>query len=121
VARHPHVFPAADGSVAVAGTPDAVVAQWERIKSVEKAHRSSVLDGIPQAMPALAVADKIVGRAAKVGVVPVVAPVPATEDELGQQLLGMVTAARAAGLDSERALRGALRRLQDDIRAAEQR
>ncbi|MCU1417954.1 MAG: MazG family protein [Schumannella sp.] len=115
VARHPHIF-----GDAVADTPDAVVAQWERIKSVEKAHRSSVLDGIPQAMPALAVADKIVGRAAKVGVVRDAVPIPATEEELGVQLLAMVTAARAAGLDSERALRGALRSLQDDVRAAEQ-
>lgn len=114
VGRHPHIF-----GDAVADTPDAVVAQWERIKAVEKAHRSSVLDGIPQSMPALAVADKIVGRAAKVGVVPDAVPIPATESELGAQLLGMVTAARAAGLDSERALRGALRALQDDVRAAE--
>jgi XTP/dITP diphosphohydrolase len=115
-ARHPHIF-----GDAVADTADDVVAQWERIKSVEKAHRSSVLDGIPQAMPALAVADKIVGRAQKVGVTQESAPIPPTEDELGEQLLGMVAAARAAGLDAERALRGALRRLQHDVRAAEAR
>jgi XTP/dITP diphosphohydrolase len=121
VARHPHIFPAGDGTVAVADTPEAVVAQWERIKKVEKAHRTSVLEGIPQAMPALAVADKIVGRAAKVGVVRDAVPIPSTEDELGVQLLGMVTAARAAGLDSERALRGALRVLQAEVRAAELR
>jgi XTP/dITP diphosphohydrolase len=115
-ARHPHIF-----GDAVADTADDVVAQWERIKSVEKAHRSSVLDGIPQAMPALAVADKIVGRAQKVGVNPEPAPIPPTEDALGEQLLGTVVAARAAGLDAERALRGALRRLQDDVRTAEAR
>jgi XTP/dITP diphosphohydrolase len=120
VGRHPHIFPSADGTVAVADTPDAVVAQWERIKRVEKAHRTSVLEGIPQAMPALALADKVIGRAAKVGVVRDVVPIPSTEDELGVQLLGMVTAARAAGFDSERALRGALRELQADVRAAEQ-
>lgn len=114
VARHPHVF-----GDAVAETPDDVVATWEHIKSIEKAHRSSVLDGIPQAMPALAVADKIVGRAAKVGVVRDAVAIPATEEELGAHLLAMVTAARAAGLDAERALRGALRELQDEVRAAE--
>jgi XTP/dITP diphosphohydrolase len=114
VARHPHVF----GDV-VADTPDDVVATWEHIKSIEKAHRTSVLDGIPDAMPALAIADKIVGRAAKVGVVPDAMPVPASEAELGAQLLGIVTAARAAGLDSERALRGALRDLRKQVRAAE--
>jgi XTP/dITP diphosphohydrolase len=119
VGRHPHVFPAADGSIAVAETPDAVVATWEQIKSVEKAHRTSVLDGIPQAMPALAAADKILGRAAKVGVVPDAVAVPGSEAELGAQLLGMVSAARSAGLDSERALRGALRDLQKQVRSAE--
>lgn len=114
IGRHPHVF-----GDAVAETPADVVATWEHIKSIEKAHRSSVLDGIPQAMPALAVADKIVGRAAKVGVVRDAVAIPATEEELGAQLLSMVTAARAAGLDSERALRGALRALQDEVRSAE--
>jgi XTP/dITP diphosphohydrolase len=114
VGRHPHVF-----GDAVADTPDAVVAQWERVKAVEKAHRSSVMDGIPMAMPALALADKMVGRAAKVGVARDAVAIPATEDELGAQLLGMVTAARAAGLDSERALRTALRGLSDEVRARE--
>jgi XTP/dITP diphosphohydrolase len=115
-ARHPHIF-----GDAVADTADDVVAQWERIKSVEKAHRSSVLDGIPQAMPALALADKVVGRARKAGVTRDPAPIPSTEDELGEHLLGTVVAAQAAGLDAERALRGALRRLQDDVRIAETR
>jgi XTP/dITP diphosphohydrolase len=119
VGRHPHIFGDADGTLAVADTPDAVVAQWERIKAVEKAHRSSVMDGIPMAMPALALADKMVGRAGKVGVARDAVTIPATEEELGAQLLAMVTAARAAGLDSERALRGALRQLRDDVRTAE--
>jgi XTP/dITP diphosphohydrolase len=114
IARHPHVF----GDV-VADTPDDVVATWEHVKSIEKAHRDSVLDGIPDAMPALAIADKIVGRAAKVGVVPDAVEIPASEAELGVQLLGIVTAAHAAGLDSERALRGALRDLREQVRSAE--
>ncbi len=114
IARHPHVF----GDV-VADTPDEVVATWDRIKAVEKSHRSSTLDGIPQAMPALALADKLLGRAGKLGVTRTPAEIPATEAELGAQLLAMVAAARDAGLDSERALRGALRVLQDDVRSAE--
>jgi XTP/dITP diphosphohydrolase len=114
VGRHPHVF----GDV-VAETPDEVVATWDRIKALEKSHRSSTLDGIPMAMPALALADKLLGRAGKLDVTREPAAIPATEEELGTQLLAMVVAARAAGLDSERALRGALRDLQADVRNAE--
>jgi XTP/dITP diphosphohydrolase len=114
VGRHPHVF----GDV-TAETADDVVATWEHIKSIEKAHRTSVLDGIPQAMPALAVADKLLGRAGKVGVTRDAVRVPADEAELGAQLLAIVAGARAAGLDSERALRAALRDLRADVRAAE--
>ena len=102
-----------------ADTPDDVVATWEKVKAVEKAHRTSVLEGIPQGMPSLALADKTLGRAAKVGVVREAAVIPATEQELGDELLAMVVAAKAAGLDSERALRGALRTLQDEVRRAE--
>jgi len=114
IARHPHVF----GDV-VAETPDDVVATWDRVKALEKAHRSSTLDGIPQAMPALALADKLLGRAGKLGVTREPVEIPASEAELGEQLLAMVAAARASGLDSERALRGALRGLQDEVRAVE--
>ncbi len=115
VGRHPHVF-----GDAVADTPDAVMANWEVLKATEKPHRASVLDGIPQGMPSLALADKLLGRASKVGVDRVAsAHAPASEQQLGDELLATVVAARTAGLDAERALRGALRALQDDIRAAE--
>jgi XTP/dITP diphosphohydrolase len=115
VGRHPHVF-----GDAVADTPDAVMARWDELKRVEKPGRESVLDGIPQGMPALALAAKLVGRAEKVGLAPVATDaVPASEAELGDELLATVVAARAAGLDAERALRDALRRLQSDIRSAE--
>jgi XTP/dITP diphosphohydrolase len=115
VARHPHVF----GDVNVETSAD-VVATWEAVKAVEKAHRTSVLDGIPQGMPSLALADKVLGRAAKVGVEPAAAAsIPATEEELGAQLLATVVAAKAAGFDSERALRAALRAVSDEVRAAE--
>src|SRR5688572_520535 len=106
VGRHPHVF----GDV-VAETPDAVVATWDAVKAVEKAHRTSVLDGIPAGMPGLALADKMLGRAARVGVAVEPAPVPLTEEELGAQLLALVAGSRAGGLDAERALRLSLRSL----------
>ena len=114
VGRHPHVF----GDV-VAETADDVVAIWDDLKAVEKPARTSVLDGIPRSMPALALAHKLVGRARKVGAPVVESAAPATEEELGAQLLAIVSAAAANGLDSERALRGALRGLEHDIREAE--
>jgi len=114
VARHPHVF----GDVSVT-TSDDVVATWESVKAVEKAHRTSVLEGIPQRMPSLALADKTLGRAAKVGVVREAAVIPGSEAELGEQLLAMVVAAKGAGFDAERSLRRALRTLQRDVQKAE--
>jgi XTP/dITP diphosphohydrolase len=116
IGRHPHVF--ADGD---ASTADEVVALWDEVKKAEKPTRTSVLDGIPQGMPSLALADKLIGRAHKVGEELEAVEVPATEEELGRVLLAQVVGARAAGLDAERALRGALRTLQDDIRSREAR
>lgn len=114
VGRHPHVF-----GDTVAETPEAVAANWEVLKAVEKSHRTSVLDGIPAGMPSLALADKTLGRAAKVGVIPAPAEVPPSEEELGDSLLAIVAGARDAGLDPERALRDAVRRLRADVRRAE--
>jgi len=114
IGRHPHVF----GDV-VADTADAVIANWEVLKTVEKPERTSVLDGIPDRMPSLLLAPKLVGRAERVGLAPAATEIPGTEAELGDQLLAMVVAARAAGFDPERALRGALRTLRADITAAE--
>jgi XTP/dITP diphosphohydrolase len=117
IGRHPHVF----GGTA-AETAQEVVALWDDLKAVEKPHRTSVLDGIPQGMPALALADKLIGRGQKVGVLAADAPavVPLRdEDELGGLLLAIVSSAKANGLDAERALRVTLRGLQDEIREAE--
>jgi XTP/dITP diphosphohydrolase len=114
VGRHPHVF-----GDAVADTAAEVNQRWDEMKKVEKPHRSSVLDGVPQGMPALALADKLLGKAAKLGVE--VAPGSAFESEeaLGEALLATVSAARANGQDAERALRAAIRGLESDMRLAE--
>ncbi len=117
IGRHPHVF-----GDTTAETADDVVAVWDDLKKTEKPHRTSVLDGIPQRMPALALADKLLGRAHKVGLLDATIPgaVNVTdEDELGPLLLAIVASAKANGLDSERALRTTLRSLQDEIREHE--
>ena len=114
VGRHPHVF----GDV-VADTPDAVVKNWDAIKAVEKSHRTSVLDGVPAGMPSLALSAKLLGRAGKVGVTIEPVQVAAEEEALGDALLAIVAGAQTSGLDAERALRGAIRRLQASVRAVE--
>ena len=123
IGRHPHVFgdTTAQASMNIQ-TADDVMAVWDDLKKTEKPHRTSVLDGIPQGMPALALADKLLGRAHKVGLIDATLPgaVNVTdEDELGPLLLAIVASAKANGLDSERALRSALRSLQDEIREHE--
>jgi XTP/dITP diphosphohydrolase len=93
---------------------------WESLKAAEKL-RGSVLDGIPVGLPALALADKTLGRAAQVGAT---VPEPSATGAdgavvLGDRLLGLVAEGRAAGVDPEQALRDAVRRLADLVRAAE--
>jgi XTP/dITP diphosphohydrolase len=122
VHRHPHVFAGLDVTDA-----REVEANWEALKHAEKG-RASVLDGVPLALPALALADKVLGKAAKVGVRPPspVEPVEPVDpagsrpvESLGDRLLGLVVEARAAGLDPEQELRAAVRRLAAAVRAAE--
>jgi XTP/dITP diphosphohydrolase len=118
IGRHPHVF-----GDATAETADDVMAVWDDLKRTEKPGRTSVLDGIPQAMPALALADKLLGRAEKLGMASpksiAITTTPSNENELGELLLGIVTSARSDGLDPERALRTRLRRLQAEMREVE--
>ncbi|MFB2584375.1 MazG family protein [Herbiconiux liukaitaii] len=119
VGRHPHVF--GDLDLETAGD---VENAWDAFKAAEKPTRTSVLDGIPLGMPSLALADKLLGRARKVGVeVPAMPTQPLepaqNEAELGTQLLSIVAAAKSNGLDAERALRGALRTLRTTITDAE--
>ena len=111
VHRHPHVFAGLDVADA-----DEVERNWDALKAAEKG-RASVLDGIPPALPALALADKVLGRAAKVGVTPG-AP---TGRRWGSGCSALVVEARAAGADPEQALRDAVRRLADAVRATEAR
>ena len=63
VGRHPHVF----GGV-TAETADVVAVNWEAIKKAEKG-RTSVTEGIPAALPALALAAKLQRKATAIGMV----------------------------------------------------
>jgi XTP/dITP diphosphohydrolase len=110
IRRHPHVF--ADG---VAGTAAEVTENWETLKATEKG-RTSVVDGVPVAQPALALAGKLVSRARRAGL-----DVDATGvDEIGDRLLAVVRDAVAAGVDPETALRRTVRAYRAAIIAAEQ-
>jgi MazG family protein len=132
VHRHPHVF----GDV-VADDAETVIANWETIKSGEKA-RESLMDDIPSAMPAIVRADKMQRRAKSVGfdwdeIAPVLDKIREELDELiadvhdparasaelGDLLFAAVNLARHLGADAELALAGASDRFADRIRAME--
>jgi MazG family protein len=64
VRRHPHVFRTGVDKAASAGE---ALERWEEIKDREKPERTSLLDGVARALPALARAQKISQRAARAG------------------------------------------------------
>ena len=129
VRRHPHVF----GEVE-AETAEAVLANWEQIKRDEKG-RDSLLDGVPESLPALSRAHALQGRAATVGfdwadvaevvakvreeLEEVLAPGARTDDELGDLLFSVVNLARHLGVDPEQALRRGAARFEGRFRAME--
>ena len=102
VYRHPHVFAGLEVADA-----DEVDRNWEALKAAEK-QRSSPVEGIPPGLPALAWADKVVGRLTKAGVD---VPSSVTGEGVGARLLALVLEARDAGLDPEQELRGEVRRI----------
>ena len=120
IARHPHVFGDREAETAAD-----VVAFWDDLKAAEKPHRTSVLDGVPAGMPALALSQKLLGKAAKtkVRIEPAgaaqLARLPESEAELGTLLIELVALAAANEWDAERALRGAIRQLRAEVEASE--
>jgi len=118
--RHPHVW----GGRVVGGT-DEVLHNWEELKRVEKGERQSILDGVPEALPALQQAHTYGERVARVGfdwpdVSGVVEKVQEEiaelerastekrrEAELGDLLFAVANWARWLGVDPETALRRA--------------
>ena len=106
VGRHPHVF----GDV-TADTADEVVANWEKWKAAEKPERESKFEGLPKGLPALALADKVIGKLDEAPTPSDLIDASTTEEALGDMLVAIVAAARANGIDAEQALRNAVRRV----------
>jgi XTP/dITP diphosphohydrolase len=121
VARHPHVFGDVD-----ARTAEQVEHNWQRLKAEEKG-RESVTDGVPAALPALLLAAKLLRRTQSVDVVHVEPgaaaaarqAVDAVHGRYGDLLLALVAAARQDDIDTEAALRAAVRDLRRRVRSAE--
>jgi len=62
ISRHPHVFGESE-----CHTPEDVIKQWEVLKKREGKLRSSILEGVPKAMPSLLRAHRLQKRAAQAG------------------------------------------------------
>jgi ATP diphosphatase len=131
IRRHPHVF-----GEQVADDARGAQVNWEAIKTAERAAKAerkgtekpSALDDVPNVLPALARAEKLTKRAAKVGFdwpdfLAVMEKVreeldevseaqasgdtAATHEEIGDLLFAVANLARHAGIDAEAALRDA--------------
>jgi tetrapyrrole methylase family protein/MazG family protein len=113
VHRHPHVFAGVQ-----ADTPAEVITNWEQIKRDEKG-RTSIMDGIDDALPSLLYAHKVQRKAASVGLEPVAGAERPGEAGLGAELFALVDRCRRAQVDPEAALRATAARFRDRFRAAE--
>lgn len=87
VSRHPHVF-----GDSTADTPAELEADWEARKLAEK-NRGSVTEGIPAALPALALVAKLQRKALAVGMA-----LPGASDEVARVTAGLST---LVGTDGE--------------------
>ncbi len=150
IRRHPHVFPTGD-LYAPLDTPrlseEQVKLRWDEIKAQERAEKAvaseqvSLLDDVPQALPALARSAKLQKRAAGVGfdwpaALPVLDKVreeldevleamagddqAAVAEEVGDLLFSVVNLARHLKVDPENALRGANGKFERRFRFIEQ-
>jgi len=131
VNRHPHVF----GENRLPNSA-AVLRQWDAIKRGEKHQRKSVLDGVPKNLPALAKAQKVQTKAARVGFdwqeardvlskiheeIQEIDSASGKElaDEIGDLLFAIVNFARKQKLDAEQLLSGATAKFSKRFQAME--
>ena len=120
IRRHPHVF-----SDTVVSSSSEVLENWEAQKAVEKG-RTSAIDGVPLAQPALPLVSKLLYRASKSNyqlpkVESMKLPDEMNQDQFGELLLSLISQAVDKGLDPEAALRGAAKTLIAQIKAHEAR
>ncbi len=135
IRRHPHVF----GDQSAADSSE-VLKQWEQIKREEKGDRTSILDGLPRALPALMRAQNAQKKAARAGfdwneAAEVIAKIEeeiaevrqamigasaaAVTEEIGDLLFSVVNLARKLGQDSEMTLNAATDKFVTRFRAVE--
>ena len=137
IRRHPHVF--GDGE---AKDANGVKMNWERIKFEEKKQsRTSAIDGIPRAMPALIIAQRMQEKAASVGfdwpdVQSAIEKLKEEtkefdeafeennilqmQDELGDMLFSIVNIARKLGFDTESALKKTINKFEIRFKKVEE-
>lgn len=131
VYRHPHVF----GSTVVTGSEE-VKTNWEQLKRRESG-RTSVLDGVPESLPALQRSTRIQDKASKVGfdwqdttsvwkkVREEIEEFEAESDparrkeEFGDLLFALVNVSRHEKIDAETALRQATKKFERRFRLVE--
>lgn len=117
--RHPHVF----GDASVKNSAE-VVENWEKQKATEKG-RTSAIDGVPLAQPALPLIAKLLYRAEKfeyqLNIEKVLQLNANTNlDSFGKLMVGLIAQAVELGIDPEASLRNAAKGLISDIEAHEQ-
>jgi XTP/dITP diphosphohydrolase len=119
IRRHPHVFE----NLEVSGTQE-IIENWEEIKAKEKG-RTSALDGVALAQPALPLVEKLLYRAEKykvhVQLTKYQSGKPATEESVGEALASIIAWARDNEIDPENALRLYGRQIAAQIKQAESR
>ena len=117
--RHPHVF----GDASVKDSAE-VVENWEKQKAKEKG-RTSAIDGVPLAQPALPLIAKLLYRTEKFEYqlnIEKELQLNANTDSaaFGKLMVGLIAQAVELGIDPEASLRNAAKGLISDIEAHEQ-